>query len=640
MLVAVTVIAFLPALGAGYVWDDDDYVYANPTLRSVAGLGQIWTDIGATPQYYPLTHTSFWLEYRLWGDAPGGYHATNIALHALTALLLWRVMSVLKVPGAWLAAAVFAVHPIQAESVAWVSERKNVLSGVFYLAAGLRFLRWSPVGRDPDAGSPSGWVYASAVGLYMLALLSKTVTCTLPAALLVVIWWRRGRVTRRDAWTLVPFFVVGIGLALLTILMEREHVGATGAEWDYSWVARCLIAGRAVWFYPGKLIWPWPLTFMYPQWRIDPAAVWQYAFPAGAVLTLVLLWALRPRIGRGPAAAAGFYVLTLFPALGFINVYPMRYSFVADHFSYLACIGLMAGGAAGLRMGAERLRLGRWRGTLAVVMLAPLMALTADHCRDFKDAETLWRDTLAKNPEAWMAHNQLGLIEMRRGNRSAAAADFNEVLRIRSDDVRAMNNLGSLALLAGDTASARGYFGRAIEHEPDFVGARLNLSKTLVSLGEIREASQHYLHALRVDPATADVEGQLALVLLNGLDPPSADQFYQAAIGVRAPWPELTNETAWILATHPIADSRQADRSLELALRAASLAGDDPNVLDTLAAAYAACGDYLHAVEQADAAIALATRQGLTALAEEIRKRRERYLRSEPYRTPGGNNQP
>ncbi|MCC7406854.1 MAG: tetratricopeptide repeat protein [Phycisphaeraceae bacterium] len=630
----------MPAFRAGYVWDDDDHVYANPTLRSVAGLRQIWTDIGATPQYYPLTHTSFWLEYRVWGDAPGGYHATNIGLHALAALLLWRVLSVLKVPGAWLAAAVFAVHPIQVESVAWISERKNVLSGVFYLAAALQFLRWSPAGRDPDGGPPSRWVYASALGLYVLALLSKTVTCTLPAALLVVMWGRCGRVTRRDVWVLVPFFVVGIGLAMVTILMEREHVGATGAEWDYSWVERWLIAGRAVWFYPAKLVWPWPLTFMYPQWRIDPTAVWQHAFPAAAALVLVLLWALQQRIGRGPAAAAGFYVLSLFPALGFINVYPMRFSFVADHFSYLACIGLIAGGVAGLKMADERLGLGRWRGALAVVILAPLMALTADHCRDFKDAETLWRDTLAKNPGAWMAHNYLGLIEMRRGNRSAAASDFNQVLRIKPDDVRALSNLGSLALLAGDAGSARGYFERAIEHEPDFVGARLNLSKTLVSLRKIREASPHYLHALRVDPRTADVEGQLALVLLNGLDAPSADQFYEDAIRVRATWPQLINEMAWILATRPSADPRGADRSLELALRAASLAGDDPNVLDTLAAAYAASGDYLNAVKQADAAIALAARQGLTALAEEIRGRRELYLRSEPYRTSGWHLQP
>ncbi len=251
----------------GFIWDDDDYVQDNPTLRSLAGLGQIWFQPGATRQYYPLVHTTYWLEYRLWGLDPTGYHVVNVILHALSAVVVWRILSRLQVPGAWAAAALFALHPVHVESVAWITERKNALSGAFYLSAAWAYLRY-------EAARRPRW-YGAALVLFAAALLSKTVTCTLPAALLLVLWWKGQTPMRRPAVALGPFFVLAVAMSAVTVWMERHSVGAWGPEWDLSLVERGLIAGRALWFYAAKLLVPLDLAFIYLRWAIDATAIWQ-----------------------------------------------------------------------------------------------------------------------------------------------------------------------------------------------------------------------------------------------------------------------------------------------------------------------------------------------------------------------------
>jgi hypothetical protein len=305
----VVTVAYLPALRAGWVWDDDYYVTNNPTLNSLEGLKRIWFEIGAVPQYYPLVHTSFWVEHRVWGLRPLGYHLDNVLLHAVAAVLLWRVLVLLEVPGAWVAAALLAVHPLHVESVAWVTERKNVLSGVLYLSAGLVYLRFAL--RKPTALS---WdMYLLSLLLFIGALWSKTVTCSLPAAILLVIWWKRGRITLKDVTPLIPFFIIGIGAALLTGWMEKHVVGAQGPEWQINFGQRCIIAGRALWFYLGRLIFPWPLMFIYPRWEVRASDWALYVFPVSAMAVLIGLILARKRIGRGPAIAALVFAGTLFP---------------------------------------------------------------------------------------------------------------------------------------------------------------------------------------------------------------------------------------------------------------------------------------------------------------------------------------
>ncbi|UCG32414.1 MAG: hypothetical protein JSU68_12200, partial [Phycisphaerales bacterium] len=270
LIVLFTLAAYLPAMKAGYVWDDPDYVTENELLRSLDGLGRIWVP-GNTPQYYPLVFTTFWIEYHLWELQPLGYHLTNILLHALSAVMVWRVLLRLRIPAAWLCATVFALHPVHVESVAWITERKNVLAVLFYLLSLRAYLGFVDHRR---AG-----LYFAALALFGAALLSKTVTSSLPVVLLLIIWYRGGRFGAADLLNLLPFFIVGLCLSLLTVWLERHHVGARGVDWELSLPQRVLIAGRALWFYVATLLWPTRLTFIYPRWEPDPTRLVEWLAP-------------------------------------------------------------------------------------------------------------------------------------------------------------------------------------------------------------------------------------------------------------------------------------------------------------------------------------------------------------------------
>ena len=339
-----TVVAYRPAMDGGFIWDDDDYVTNNGLLRSDPGLVRLW-EPGQTHQYYPAVFTTFWVEYHLWGLNPRGYHVVNVLLHVANALLLWRVMSLLGIPGAWMIGAVFALHPMHVESVAWITERKNVLSGLFYLLSALAYLRFDPMrDEDQDAEPPPHprRFYALSLALFVLALLSKSVTASLPVALALVMVLRRQKVTLRRLLPLVPMLVIGLAASLHTVYLERTTVGAVGAEFDFSFVERCLIASRALLHYPSKLLIPYPLVFIYPRWSID-AGDWRSWVPLLTVFAVAITATIAYLRGRrGPAVAMAFFAVTIFPALGFIDYWPMVYSFVADHFAYLASIGLIA----------------------------------------------------------------------------------------------------------------------------------------------------------------------------------------------------------------------------------------------------------------------------------------------------------
>ncbi|HEX4200518.1 MAG TPA: hypothetical protein VHY59_03295, partial [Chthoniobacterales bacterium] len=381
LLLILAAIAYLPALNGSPIWDDDAHI-TRPELRSWDGLAKIWTQPGSTQQYYPFVHTVFWLEHKLWGDAPLGYHLVNLLLHCISALLLLKILRRLEVPGGWLAAAIFVLHPVQVESVAWISELKNALSGVFYLSSGLVYLEFD---RTRKLGP-----YLTAVALFLLGLLSKTVIATLPAALLVIFWWKRGRLSfRRDALPLIPFFILGITAASFTAWVERTLIGAEGSAYNFSFVERVLIAGRVIWFYIGKLFWPLDLIFIYPRWEISQSIWWQYLFPVTVALTLaILVWVSRWR--RAPLAGMLFFIGTLVPVLGFLNVYPFRYSLVADHFQYLALLGIVVPVSAGIALLLKHLRSWqRWTGYMLCAFL--LIAFTVrSHLQSgiYQDIET------------------------------------------------------------------------------------------------------------------------------------------------------------------------------------------------------------------------------------------------------------
>jgi tetratricopeptide (TPR) repeat protein len=505
-LVVAVLFAYQPVWQGGFLWDDDAHV-TRPELCSWRGLCHIWFKLGATQQYYPLLHSAFWVEHRLWGDATLGYHIVNILLHATAAVLAFVILRRLAIPGAYLAAAIFALHPVHVESVAWITEQKNTLSAVFYLGAMLCYLRFDQTRRCS--------LYRWTLGLFCLGLLSKTVTATLPAALLVIFWWQRGRLSwRRDVWPLVPFFALGLVAGLFTAWVERTLIGAEGAAFQLSPIERCLIAGRAVWFYLGKLVWPTPLIFIYPRWDVSQAVWWQYLFPAATILLFALLWALRGR-WRGPLAGMLFFVGTLFPVLGFCNVYPFLFSFVADHFQYLASLGVIVLFSSGAALLFARWGIGEhWIGrTTCLLPLVALGTLTWQQSRVYVDGETLYRTTIQENPGWWLAYNNLGVALKARKQFDEALALYRQTLKIKPDYAEAYVNIGGILAARGQADEAIAYYRQALKFKPGLAAAYYNIGRVLASRGQADEAIACYQQALKVDPDFALAYNDLAAIL-------------------------------------------------------------------------------------------------------------------------------
>ena len=508
LILGLTFACYWPALNGGLVWDDSAHV-TRAELQSGAGLWRIWSDPHATQQYYPLLHSAFWIEHRLWGDATLGYHLANVLQHATAACLLVLILRRLNVPGARVAGLLFAVHPVCVESVAWISEQKNTLSLVFYLTAALAYLRFDRDRRHPSAHR----AYLLASLLFILALLTKTVTATLPAALLVVFWWRRGRISwRRDVVPLVPWFVLAIASGLFTAWVERRLIGAEGAAFDLTLAQRCLLAGRAIWFYLGKLLWPVHLVFVYPRWDVKTAAAGWTGYLALSVLVTAALWILRRRM-RGPLAAWLFFVGSLFPALGFLNVYPFLFSYVADHFQYLASMGIIAAVSAGavrlLTRAVPALLRSGW-GLLAV-LVAALCILSNAQSRTYADELALYHATLERNPGCWLAHNNLGVYYEVRGDPEKAIAHFQEAIRLKEDYADAQRNLGNILLKTpGRSSEAIPHFQEALRLQPERADGHDNLGNALLNTpGRLDDAVAEYLEALRIRPGFAEAHNNL-----------------------------------------------------------------------------------------------------------------------------------
>ena len=499
-LLAAVLFVYRPAWSGGFLWDDAAHL-TRADLRSWQGLWRIWFDPGATQQHYPLVHSAFWLQQRLWGNDPTGYHLVTLLLHFGAALLVALTLRKLAVPGAYLAAAIFALHPVHVESVAWITELKNTLSAVFYLGAALAWLRFE------ERRQLRTWLLALL--LFALALCTKTVTATLPAALLLVHWWRRGRPSwRRDVVPLLPFFALGAVAGLFTIWVERRLVGAEGAAFDLSAAQRGLIAGRAAWFYLGKLVWPADLVFIYPRWNVDSVALSQYLYPAAALVAVGGLWARRKRF-PGALAAALFFLGTLFPALGFFDVYPFLFSFVADHFQYLASIGIIALAAAALTSLPRRAS-----QALSVAVLAILAALTWKQSHLYADAETLYRATLRGNPGCWMAYNNLSGLLIAGGAADEAAGLARNALELRPDYPEAHNNLALALARSGQVEEAIAHYRKAVDLSPGYAEARNNLGFALATRGQLDEAIFQYGKALESDPGRAGIHYNLAMALV------------------------------------------------------------------------------------------------------------------------------
>lgn len=507
-LIVLTLFVYAPAWNGKPIWDDETHLTV-PELRSLHGLERIWTDPGAAPQYYPVLHTVFWLEYRLWGDWPLPYHVVNILLHAACAVLLAKILQHLEVPGSWLAAAIFALHPVQVESVAWMAELKNTLSGALCLGAAYAYIRFD---RDRRRRQ-----YAIALTLFLIGLMVKSVIAPLPAALLVVFWWKKGNLEwKRDVKPLLPFFVTGIGAGLFTAWVERTFCGASGLAFNLSLLDRSLIAARAFWFYLAKLFWPQDLIMIYPRWTIDPTIWWQYIFPLGIVLLVLVLWILR-RQSRPLIAALLVFVLMLAPMLSFLNIAYFSISFVADHFQYLASIGIISVVAAGFTTFLHKFQMpGRVIGyTVCLTLVGILAGLSWAQSHNYEDAEVFFRTVVAKNPKSPTAHSNLGSLFLNRGLIDKAISEFQQSIAIDPDYRFGRFNLGAALMQKGDADDAIPQLRAVLNQDPNYAKAYYVLGNALSKKGETNEAIASYQRAVRLQSDFPDAECNLANLLLE-----------------------------------------------------------------------------------------------------------------------------
>jgi tetratricopeptide (TPR) repeat protein len=520
LLVCLISIIYFPVLQNAYIWDDDKYLTNNPYLSDWKGLKRLWFDLTAMPQYYPMVFTSFWVEEKVFGVDPTGYHVSNVLIHCANVVFLWKILELLNIRGGWLAAIIFAVHPIQVETVAWITERKNLLSGLFFFSSLYTFFRlYSPEQAASifEKKTDKAWYYYGfSLILFVFALWSKTVVATMPAVILVILWWKQNRVSKVSILLTAPYFFIGSGFAFLTVWLEKFNVGAIGQEWDFSLLDRFLIAGRALWFYVVKLLFPFPLIFTYPRWVIDDTNWWQYLYPLTFLGIVFLLWSLRNSVGRGLLASVLLFSGTLFPALGFLDVYPMRFSFVADHFQYLPCIGVIVPLANGLLLIGQNTRyLNR---VLVVTILFFLGSLTWNQSHVYRDVTTLWKDTIKKNPESWMAHYNLGLEYAANGDTRLAISSYKSTIKYKPDHYKAHFNLGNIYKQIERPRESIEAFHKALLANPEHFKSWMNMGNVYGSLKDYAMAIQAINKAIDLRPNNPNAHFNLGIIYAENND--------------------------------------------------------------------------------------------------------------------------
>jgi tetratricopeptide (TPR) repeat protein len=664
VLAAATILVYRPAWSGGFLWDDDVYITGNELLTAPDGLRRIWFSLDSPSQYFPLVYTTFRVEHTLWGLNPTGYHWINLLLHVANALLVWAVLARLKVPGAWLAGAIFALHPVQVESVAWITERKNVLMGFFFL---LTLLAWIAFVAER---TKRRWLfYGLALILYLLALSAKTTACTLPAALFLILWLENKPISWKRFLQIIPFLTLGFAMGALAIWWERYHQGTSRAIFTFlSPIERILVASRAVWFYLSKLIWPSKLTFIYPRWNIAPTQWLSYVWLLAGLILCVVIYFLRRYVGRSVEVAAAFFVVTLSPVLGFIMLYTFRYTFVADHYQYLACIGPIALASAGLVRLAGTLKNGRiLLLSTASCWVALLGILTWRQAEMYGDIETLWRRTLARNPACWMAHNNLGMVLFEKGQIDQAITHYRTTLQMEPNFWDADYNLGSALLGKGEVDEAILYCDKAVAKQPNDPDAQVALANALLQKKRIDDAIIHYQKAVAIRPdyflaryglghallekgqPDAAIEHCRAALLIRPDNPncqtilgialdekgqsAEAIQHYEKALEISPQSVSALNNLAWLRGTCSDASLRNGATAIQLAGRADQLSGgSNALVLRTLAAGYAEAGQFEKAIESGRAAARVAQMQGDNSLAGELQQEIALYELGLPYR--------
>ncbi len=626
LIILAVAIVYFPSLSGGFILDDDLLLTNNQLIKAPDGLYRFWCTT-QSPDYWPVSNSTLWFEWRLWGMNTTGYHVTNLILHIVAALLIWLILRKLSIPGAFLAAMIFAVHPVNVESVAWIAQRKNLTAMLFFLLSILCYLKMEipspapqngmyriaspPAPRHHDSGRSPLWYWLSLLA-FVLAMLSKGSVAVLPVLLLGIIWWRR-KMTKRDLVRTAPFFVVALALAGVNLWFQTH---GTGEEYRAATFAQRLLgAGGVVWFYLYKALLPLNLAFVYPQWHVEADnLLWWLPLFAALVFTAVLWW-YRNTWSRPFLFAWGFFCVSLVPVLGFTDVGFMRYSLVADRYQHIALIGVIALWAATWSVWHERTREAAYGVTnaLAIVVIGTLIFLSWQQASLFRDAITLYGATLKINPDSSLAQYNLGNALDQAGRPQEAIEHYRQAMRLEPDYVETYNNLGVALDKTGRSPEAIEHFRQALSLKSDHFRAYNNLGVALCKLGRPREAIEHFQQALKFEPNYAEAHFNLGNALVEVGRSREAVKSYEQALRLKPDYAEAHNNLAATLN-----DIGQYSQAIEHSQQALRLKPDYARAYSNLASIYAKTNRPVEALEAAQKALNIARSKGQTALAKQI----------------------
>jgi tetratricopeptide (TPR) repeat protein len=558
LIFGVTFIVYASGIDGGFILDDDLYLTQNKLIADADGLYSFWFTTRAT-DYYPVSNSTLWLEWRMWGLNPTGYHVTNVILHAVASFLVYYVLNQLRVPGALLAGVLFAVHPVNVESVEWIAQRKGLLALVFFLFSLLWYLRSQLKGPKASAQ------YWLSLVAFALGILSKSSVAMLPLMLLLLIWWKR-HIVRRDWILLAPFLLFAIVLVLVNMQFQKQSMG------DFvrtaSLMQRLLAAGAVVWFYLYKAVLPFGLVFIYPQWNVDTANLLWWVPAIACVVVSLILWRLRQGWAKPLFVAWAFYLLALLPVMGFSDFGFMKYSLVADHYQYVAIVSVVAVVSAYWSFWQRGSPLSRTSAMLtATVVICILIAMSRQQVALYRDAITLYQATTERNPTCWIAHYNLGCILSERKELQQAVDRFEEALKYKSDYPEAHDNLGVALALQRRYPEAIEHYREAARLKPGLPRPHLNLGISLAYTGQLDEGISEFREAIRLEPSLAEAHFNLGGALALQNKKADAIASYNAAVRFKPDWPEPRIRLAKLLADVGKADLAASQLTELLALR-------------------------------------------------------------------------
>ncbi len=611
IIFALLFLVYSPILPGNFLMDDHRLVKDENAL--VTGEMSPWTFWFQTD--FTLSAVGWWLEWLTWGEHPAGYHVVNIVLQGLSAVLLWQVLRRLKIPGAWLAAVLFAVHPVGVNSVARIAELKNTLSLPFYLLSIWAYLRYESFkypqkyGQSRAAIRAGGW-YGLSLVAFVLALMSKTSTVMLPVVLLGCAAWQRRRITRQDWVQVSPFFVLALAFGLMSIWFQKHQALASAGQavQPISGWQHLALAAHVICFYLGKALLPVHLNIIYARWKLDTGTE---LLPILFLAVVVALgWRFRGTWGRAVLFGLGCYMVTLFPVLGlFDSQFLVRWQ-VSDHLQYLplmAPVVLIAAGWATLT--EEDVSRGG-----AVILILVLSYLTFERARVFASQESLLRDTLAKNPTASEAHNDLGVILAKRKDYAGATEEFAAAVENDPNNSGAQSNLGQALAIAGKAAEGTEHLQSAVKLSPGDASVRARYANALLRQGKIQEAVVQFTVAQHLSAKPdSGIAMNLATIYFHTGNFHRAVEAYQKALAINPNSPEALNNLAWIQATCPDETVRDGAKAVEHAEAACRLTDyKQSGMISTLGTAYAEAGRFPEAIAMAEKAIQMETTNGET----------------------------